>query len=240
MLTAVGLLPMAVAGINIDEVLRGATAAMHEFDFPDISKNQCYRYAAARRLLGDQGRNIELFVSYQPSFAMMGEWLKQLFGESEGKEKKGLFPAYVGFSTDLHSMGQFVQEGSPILFETVIDIENGQRDITVPTGDEGDGLGFLTGRSLSEINRKAMIGTLLAHNEGGVPNLILKLACIDCFHFGYMVYFFEKACAIGGYLLSVNPFDQPGVENYKRNMFALLGKPGYEELGETLLDKLGL
>jgi glucose-6-phosphate isomerase len=234
-LTPVGLLPMAVAGIDVTEVLKGAARAMEELCNPALKHNPCYRYAAARRLLDDAGFGVELFVCYQPAFGLMGEWLKQLFGESEGKEGRGLFPAYAGFSADLHSMGQFIQEGSPVLFETVVDLGEPRRDLTIPAGDGADGFDFLAGRTLEEVNRTAMAGALLAHS-GGAPNLVLSLPRMDEEHFGYLVYFFEKACAISAYMLSVNPFDQPGVESYKKNMFALLGKSGYEELARTLLD----
>lgn len=228
-LTAVGLLPMAVAGIDIDAVMNGAQQAMDDFSDEDVFSNDCYRYAACRNILYRKGKSIELLVSYEPAFAMMNEWFKQLFGESEGKDHKGLFPASVVFSTDLHSMGQFIQEGSRILFETVVDIGKPKKDFFVKDDPENlDGLNFLSNQEMSIVNRKAMQGTILAHTEGGVPNLILEVPEINAFEFGYMVYFFEKACAISGYLLGVNPFNQPGVESYKKNMFALLGKPGYE------------
>lgn len=228
-LTAVGLLTMAVAGIDLDAVMTGARQAMEDFSGDDLFSNDCYKYAACRNILYRKGKQIELLVSYEPAFAMMNEWFKQLFGESEGKDHKGIFPASVVFSTDLHSMGQYIQEGSRILFETVVDIGKPQKDFFVKDDPENlDGLNFLSNQEMSIVNRKAMQGTVLAHTEGGVPNLILEIPEINAFEFGYMVYFFEKACAVSGYLLGVNPFNQPGVESYKKNMFALLGKPGYE------------
>ena len=221
-LTAVGLLPMAVAGIEIDAVMNGAQQAMDDFSSDDVFANDCYRYAACRNILYRKGKSIEMLVSYEPAFAMMNEWFKQLFGESEGKDQKGLFPASVIFSTDLHSMGQYIQEGSRILFETVVDIAKPKKDFFVKNDPENlDGLNFLSNQDMSIVNRKAMQGTILAHTEGGVPNLILEIPEINAFEFGYMVYFFEKACAVSGYML--------GVESYKKNMFALLGKPGYED-----------
>ncbi len=229
-LTAVGLLPMAVAGIDLDAVMNGAQQAMEDFSNDDVFKNDCYLYAACRNILYRKGKSMELLVSYEPAFAMMNEWFKQLFGESEGKDHKGLFPASVIFSTDLHSMGQYIQEGSRILFETVVDIGKPKKDFFVKDDPENlDGLNFLSNQEMSIVNRKAMQGTILAHTEGGVPNLILEIPEINAFEFGYMVYFFEKACAVSGYMLGVNPFNQPGVESYKKNMFALLGKPGYED-----------
>lgn len=229
-LTAVGLLPMAVAGIDLDAVMNGAQQAMEDFSNDDVFKNDCYLYAACRNILYRKGKSMELLVSYEPAFAMMNEWFKQLFGESEGKDQKGLFPASVIFSTDLHSMGQYIQEGSRILFETVVDIGKPKKDFFVKDDPENlDGLNFLSNQEMSIVNRKAMQGTILAHTEGGVPNLILEIPEINAFEFGYMVYFFEKACAVSGYMLGVNPFNQPGVESYKKNMFALLGKPGYED-----------
>ncbi len=228
-LTAVGLLPMAVAGIDITQVMEGAAQAMDELSVDDLSKNDCYRYAALRNILYRKGKQIELLVSYEPAFAMMNEWFKQLYGESEGKDNKGLFPASVIFSTDLHSMGQFIQEGSRCMFETVVSIGKPQEDFFIKDDPENlDGLNFLSSQNMSIVNQKAMQGTILAHTEGGVPNMILEVPELNEKEFGYMVYFFERACAISGYLLGVNPFNQPGVESYKKNMFALLGKPGYE------------
>ena len=239
-LTAVGLLPIAVAGCNIDQLMKGAADAQKTLTDSDITKNDCYRYAAARNALHRKGRAVELMVSYEPGYAMMSEWWKQLYGESEGKDGKGLFPASVVFSTDLHSLGQFVQDGSNILFETVVLIDKPQKKITVNEDPENvDGLNFLAGRTMDEINRKAFEGTVLAHSDGGTPSLVLHVPSATEFSLGYLIYFFEKACAISGYMLGVNPFDQPGVESYKRNMFALLGKPGYEDEKAVLEQRLG-
>ena len=239
-LTAVGLLPMAVAGIDIDAVLAGAEKAMVELDNDDFAVNPCYRYAALRNILLRRGKAIEVYASYEPRFTQMGEWLKQLYGESEGKDGKGLFPASVAFTTDLHSMGQFIQDGSRNLFETVVDFATPAADLTVEEDPENlDGLNFLSGMAMRQINRRAMQGTILAHTRGGVPNLVLEVPAINEEEYGYMVYFFMLACGVSGYLLGVNPFDQPGVEAYKKNMFALLGKPGYEALRQELLEKLG-
>ena len=229
-LTAVGLLPIAVAGCDIDALMNGAKSAMDSLCDPDITKNDCYRYAAIRNILYRKGRQVEMLVAYEPSFAMMNEWFKQLFGESEGKDGKGLFPASAVFSTDLHSLGQFIQDGSNILFETVVQFAKAQKDHYIePEETNGDGLNFLAGQNMSVVNRKAFEGTVLAHTEGGTPNIVLEVPELNEFELGYMIYFFEKACAISGYMLGVNPFDQPGVESYKKNMFALLGKPGYED-----------
>ena len=239
-LTAVGLLPMAVAGIDIDAVLHGAQKAMTELANEDFTANACYRYAAIRNILLRRGKAIEIYASYEPRFTQMGEWLKQLYGESEGNDGKGLFPASVAFTTDLHSMGQFIQDGSRNLFETVIDFITPAADLTVEEDPENlDGLNFLSGMAMRQINRRAMQGTILAHTRGGGPNLVLEVPAINEEEYGYMVYFFMLACGISGYLLGVNPFDQPGVEAYKKNMFALLGKPGYEDLRQELLAKLG-
>ena len=238
-LTAVGLLPIAVAGCDIDKILEGAAAAERELAEPDMMKNDCYRYAALRNILYRKGKTTEIFVTYEPAFTMMNEWLKQLFGESEGKDQKGIFPASVAFSTDLHSMGQFIQDGNRNLFETVVDIQSPAEDFFLEEDPENlDGLNFLSGQEMSKVNRRALEGTILAHTQGGVPNLVLELPDTSEYEYGYMVYFFEKACAVSGYLSGVNPFDQPGVEAYKKNMFALLGKPGYEELRAGLLEKL--
>ena len=238
-LTAVGLLPMAVAGIDLDAVMKGAQDARIAFANEDFEANDCYRYAAMRNILYRKGKAIEIMVSYEPRFAMMNEWYKQLFGESEGKDQKGIFPASVIFSTDLHSMGQFIQDGARNLFETVVNIGKPNRDVLIEKDPENfDGLNFLAGKTMSQVNEKAFEGTILAHNEGGVPNLVLDIPEANEYEFGYMVYFFEKACAISGYILGINPFNQPGVEAYKKNMFALLGKPGYEEMQAELLKKL--
>ena len=237
-LTAVGLLPIAAAGCDIDAIMKGAQAAREAYANDDM--NDCYKYAALRNILYRKGKAVELLVSYEPCFAMMNEWFKQLYGESEGKDHKGLFPASVIFSTDLHSMGQFIQDGSRVMFETVVDVKNAKQDLYLENDkDNLDGLNFLTDQNMSVVNRKAMEGTILAHTEGGVPNLVIEVDKLDEYNFGEMVYFFEKACAISGYMLGVNPFNQPGVESYKKNMFALLGKPGYESQKEELERKLG-
>lgn len=238
-LTAVGLLPIAVSGADIDAMMAGAAAAQQEYADPDLAKNPCYQYAALRNILSRKGKAIELLVGYEPNFTMIAEWWKQLYGESEGKDGKGLYPASVNFSTDLHSLGQFVQQGSPILFETVVLYDHAKTEFTIPDDPENkDGLNFLSGKPMSFVNRKAFEGTVLAHNDGGVPNLVITIDGPTEYEYGYMTYFFEKACAISGYLLGVNPFDQPGVESYKKNMFALLGKPGYEEEREKLEKRL--
>ncbi len=238
-LTAVGLLPIAVSGADVDRILAGAQLAERELAEPDLGKNPCYRYAALRSILYRKGKTTEVFVTYDPAFTMMNEWLKQLFGESEGKDQKGVFPASVTFSTDLHSMGQYIQDGVRNLFETVVDIRQPREDFFVEEDPENlDGLNFLSGQEMSAIGRRAMEGTVLAHTQGGVPNIILELPDASEEEYGYLVYFFEKACGVSGYLMGVNPFDQPGVEAYKKNMFALLGKPGYEDLRAQLLEKL--
>lgn len=238
-LTAVGLLPIAVAGCDVDAIMRGAAKAQKDF-CADFDNNDCYKYAALRNILYRKGKSVEMLVSYDPSFVTMSEWYKQLFGESEGKDNKGIFPASVVFSTDLHSMGQFIQQGSRIMFETVVDIKKPKTDLFLKDDAENlDGLNFLTNQNMSVVNRKAFEGTILAHTEGGVPNIILELDDTSEENFGYLVYFFEKACAVSGYLLGVNPFNQPGVESYKANMFALLGKPGYEGQKSALEAKLG-
>ncbi len=225
-LSAVGLLPIAVAGCDINAIMQGARCAMDDFSSTDIEKNDAYKYAAIRNLLVRKGYEIELFVSYKPSFAYMNEWLKQLFGESEGKDKKGLFPASVIYSTDLHSMGQYLQDGRRIIFETVVDVLNSQNEVKVPyDASNVDNLNFLADRDFHYVNKKALLGTLDAHVSGGVPNVVLELDRMDEENFGYAVYFFELACALSGYIGGVNPFDQPGVEVYKKNMFTLLGKP---------------
>ena len=238
-LTAVGLLPIAVSGADIDKLMLGAGKAREELSNPKMSENDCYKYAAIRNILYRKGKNTEILVSYEPNFSMMSEWWKQLYGESEGKDNKGLFPASVIFSTDLHSMGQFIQDGSRIMFETVVLIDKVKNDIFIEDDPENvDGLNFLTGKSMSYINRKAFEGTVLAHTDGNVPNVILNIPEVNEEELGYLIYFFEKSCAISGYIMGINPFDQPGVENYKKNMFALLGKPGYEEQKEELERRL--
>lgn len=239
-LTAVGLLPIAAAGIDIDKIMLGAHDAMKEYSTPDFEKNACYQYAVARQLLLRKGKNIEMMINFEPSLHYFGEWWKQLFGESEGKDNKGIFPAAADFSTDLHSMGQYIQEGMRMLFETGISVENPRKNITIEaTKDNIDGLNFLAGKSIDFVNHKAADGTALAHTDGGVPNLSVIVPELDEYNYGKLVYFFEKACGISGYLLGVNPFDQPGVEAYKKNMFALLGKPGYEAEKDILEKRLG-
>ena len=238
-LTAVGLLPIAAAGCNIDALMAGAQAAAKDYNVEDINNNPCYQYAALRNAFYRKGKSIELLVSYEPRFTMMAEWFKQLFGESEGKDNKGLFPASVTFSTDLHSMGQFVQDGARIMFETVVTIGDNGSDVVIEKEDnDGDGLNFLAGKTMSYVNEKAFQGTVLAHTDGGVPNLVISVDKADEENLGRLIYFFEKACAISGYMLGVNPFDQPGVESYKKNMFALLGKPGYEDMKAELEARL--
>lgn len=237
-LTAVGLLPIAVAGCDIDKIMEGAQAARETYSKDDM--NDCYKYAAMRNILYRKGKSVEMLVSYEPAFTMMNEWFKQLYGESEGKDHKGIFPASAIFSTDLHSMGQFIQDGSRVMFETVVDIKNPKQDMFLEDDKENlDGLNFLTNQNMSVVNRKAMEGTILAHTEGGVPNLVIEVDRLDEYNFGELVYFFERACAISGYMLGVNPFNQPGVESYKKNMFALLGKSGYESQKAELEAKLG-
>ena len=226
-LTAVGLLPIAAAGCDIDSLMKGAQDAVRDYNIADIEKNPCYQYAVLRNAFYRKGKAVELLVSYEPRFTMMAEWFKQLFGESEGKDNKGLFPASVTFSTDLHSMGQFVQDGSRIMFETVVTIADNGSDVVIEEEkNNGDGLNFLSGKTMSYVNQKAFEGTVLAHTDGGVPNLVISIEKADEENLGRLIYFFEKACAISGYMLGVNPFDQPGVESNKKNMFALLGKPG--------------
>ena len=238
-LTAVGLLPIAVAGIDIDALMQGAANAREKYSNPSLAENDCYRYAAIRNLLYRSGKKVELFVSYEPSFALMCEWLKQLFGESEGKDGKGLYPSSAIYSTDLHSLGQYVQQGERLMFETVVYPTQPQQDVALEaTADNADGLNFLAGKTVSFVNRKAFEGTLLAHTDGQVPNVVLEIPAMNETALGELIYFFEKACAVSGYLLGVNPFDQPGVESYKKNMFALLGKPGYEEMRAALEAKL--
>ena len=234
-LTAVGLLPIAVSGIDIDELMKGAQAGQTEYGKANFAENMCYQYAAARNILYNKGKTTEILVDYEPVLFFFAEWWKQLYGESEGKDHKGIFPAAVHFSTDLHSMGQYIQEGRRDLFETVIHIENSQADMTIgQEAEDLDGLNYLSGQGFHFVNEKAFEGTLLAHLDGGTPNLLIHVEKLDAFHLGQLIYFFEKACAVSGYLLGVNPFDQPGVEAYKKNMFALLGKKGYEDLKAEL------
>lgn len=238
-LTAVGLLPLAVAGLDIDALMQGAADAMKKYANPVLSENDCYRYAAIRNVLYDKGKFVEMFVSYEPDFTLMNEWLKQLFGESEGKDGKGIFPASAIYSTDLHSLGQYVQDGRRFLFETVVVFDEPKVDIEIPFDEENlDSLNFLAGKTMSYVNHKAFEATVLAHSDGMVPNVVIECPKMDEYNLGYLIYFFEKACAMSGYILGVNPFDQPGVEDYKRNMFALLEKPGYEELTKELLERI--
>lgn len=227
-LTPVGLLPMAAAGLDIDAMMAGAAAAREKYSHGSL--HDCARYAALRNLLLFKGKSMEIMVNYEPSLVMLGEWLKQLFDESEGKDHKGLFVTSANFSTDLHSIGQFIQDGSRIMFETVLWVKEPRSEITIEhTEEDIDGLNYLAGQTVQHVNQKAYEGTLIAHMDGGTPNIILEIDRTDAWHFGYLVYFFEKACGISGYLLGVNPFNQPGVEDYKKNMFALLGRSGFEE-----------
>ncbi len=240
-LTPVGLLPMAVAGLNLEHIMRGAEDAMHQYSIPDISQNECMRYVAIRNCLYREGKNIEVLVNYESSLTMFGEWFKQLFAESEGKDRKGIFPVSANFTTDLHSIGQFIQEGTRNLFETVLWVKKPRANIHIQKdADNIDELNYLAGKSLQYVNEHAYHGTMLAHIDGGTPNILLELDQADEYHFGMLVYFFEKACGLSGYLLGVNPFDQPGVEAYKKNMFALLGKPGFEETQKELQERIKL
>ncbi len=241
-LTSVGLLPIAAAGIDITDMMKGAQQAYHDCK-KTYEENDCYKYAAARNVLYRKGKTTEIIVNYEPSMHYVTEWWKQLFGESEGKDQKGIFPAGVDFSTDLHSMGQYIQDGLRNIFETVLNVEKPRKNIKmVSDADDLDNLNYLSGRDMDYVNKKAMQAAILAHSDGGVPNLVMNIPEMTAYWFGYMVYFFEKACGISGYLMGVNPFDQPGVEAYKKNMFALLGKPGYEkesaELGKRLEEEL--
>ena len=238
-LTAVGLLPIAVAGIDIDEMMKGAADAADQYNNDDVTVNECYQYAAVRNALYRKGKTIEIMVNYEPSMHYFTEWWKQLYGESEGKDQKGIFPAGVDFTTDLHSMGQYIQDGLRNIFETVLNVEKPRKNIMIKADkDDLDGLNFLAGKDVDFVNKMAMQGTVLAHTDGGVPNLVISIPEMNSYWFGNLVYFFEKACGISGYLLGVNPFDQPGVEAYKKNMFALLGKPGYEKEREKLEARL--
>ncbi len=240
-LTAVGLLPIACAGCDIDALMNGAAAARETYSECDVKKNDCYKYAALRNILYRKGKSVEMLISYEPSFAMMNEWYKQLFGESEGKDSKGIYPSSAVFSTDLHSLGQFIQDGSRVMFETVVQFDKPRKEFFLKDDPTNvDGLNFLSNQNMSVVNRKAFEGTVIAHSEGGVPNIVLESPELNEYELGFIIYFFEKACAVSGYLLGVNPFNQPGVESYKKNMFALLGKPGYEERKAELEAKLGL
>lgn len=226
-LTPVGLLPMAVAGIDIDSMMKGSEDAFNDLSSGELGKNHAYTYAVIRNILYSKRKLIEILVNYEPRLTYFGEWYKQLFGESEGKEGKGIFPTSLNFTTDLHSMGQYIQEGEKHIFETTLSVESVEKEIRVKEDkDNLDGLNYLSGKTLDYINKKAMEGTVEAHVEGGVSNIKINLPEINAYFFGYLVYFFEKACAMSGYILGVNPFNQPGVEAYKKNMFRLLGKPG--------------
>ena len=238
-LTAVGLLPIAVCGADIKAMMQGAADAREMYASDDLKTNECYQYAAVRNILHRKGKDVEMLVNYEPELQYFTEWWKQLYGESEGKDGKGIFPAGVSFSTDLHSMGQYIQDGRRMMFETVLCVEESKTDVIIgEDADNVDGLNFLAGKGMDYVNKKAFEGTYLAHNDGGVPNLIINIKRLDEYTFGQLVYFFEKACGISGYMLGVNPFNQPGVESYKKNMFALLGKPGYESEKEALEARL--
>lgn len=238
-LTAVGLLPIAASGIDIQEMMNGASAAREDLSSSDLNENIAYQYAAIRNILYAKGYTTEMLINYEPALQYFSEWWKQLFGESEGKDFKGIYPSSANFTSDLHSLGQYVQEGRRFLFETVVKVDKPKHDITIEEDkDDLDGLNFLAGETVDYVNTKAFQGTLLAHTDGGVPNLVVNVPQLDAYTFGYVVYFFELACAMSGYLLGVNPFNQPGVEAYKQNMFALLGKPGYEDLKKDLEDRL--
>lgn len=238
-LTPVGLLPIAVSGADIDALMAGAAEAQVEYTDPDLTKNGAYQYAALRNILYRKGKAIEILVNYEPGMQYFSEWWKQLFGESEGKDQKGIYPSSANFSTDLHSIGQTIQDGQRNVFETVLKVEKPRKSLAIPVQDADlDGLGYLEGKDIDFVNTKAFEGTLLAHTDGNVPNFLVKLPEMDAFTLGYLVYFFEIAVGISGYLNGVNPFDQPGVEAYKANMFALLGKPGFEELAKELNERL--
>jgi glucose-6-phosphate isomerase len=228
-LTAVGLLPIAAAGIDINMLMKGAADAYEIYKNTNLQENDCYKYAAVRNALYRKGKTVEIMVNYEPALHFFTEWWKQLFGESEGKDQKGIFPAGVDFTTDLHSMGQYIQDGLRNIYETVISIDKPKKNIVIKEDKTNvDGLNFLAGKEIDFVNKKALEGTMLAHTDGGVPNLMLNVPELNEYYFGSLIYFFEKACGISGYLLGVNPFNQPGVEAYKKNMFALLGKPGFE------------
>jgi glucose-6-phosphate isomerase len=238
-LTAVGLLPIAVSGADIEAMMKGAAQAQEDFGKSELEENAAYQYAAVRNALYNKGKTIEMLINYEPSLMYFSEWWKQLFGESEGKDQKGIYPSSANFSTDLHSLGQYVQEGRRDLFETIVKVEKPRHELTIEAEDNDlDGLNYLAGETVDFVNNKAFEGTMLAHTDGGVPNLVVTIPQLDEYTFGYLVYFFEKACAMSGYLLGVNPFDQPGVEAYKVNMFALLGKPGFEEKKAELEKRL--
>ncbi|PCK20199.1 glucose-6-phosphate isomerase [Bacillus pumilus] len=238
-LTAVGLLPIAVSGADIDQMMEGAAKASEDFSSSELAENAAYQYAVVRNVLYNKGRSIEMLINYEPGLQYFAEWWKQLFGESEGKDEKGIYPSSANFSTDLHSLGQYVQEGRRDLFETIVNVDKPRHELVIEAEEQDlDGLNYLAGKTVDFVNKKAFEGTMLAHTDGKVPNLIVTIPEMDAYTFGYLVYFFEKACAMSGYLLGVNPFDQPGVEAYKVNMFALLGKPGFEEKKAELESRL--
>lgn len=238
-LTAVGLLPIAASGVDIEAMMKGADAARADFSSPELDKNIAYQYAAARNVLYRKGKVTELLINYEPGLQYFNEWWKQLFGESEGKDQKGIYPSSANFSTDLHSLGQYIQEGRRNIFETVVKVTKARHEITINKEDNDlDGLNYLAGQTVDYVNDKAFQGTLLAHTDGDVPNFVVEIPSLDAYSFGYLVYFFEIAVGVSGYLNGVNPFDQPGVEAYKANMFALLGKPGYEEMKAELEKRL--
>ena len=238
-LTPVGLLPIAVAGVDIDQLVEGARTMETVCAATEITENPAAMYAAVRNELYKSGKKIEILVNFQPKLHYFMEWWKQLFGESEGKDGKGIYPSSVDFSTDLHSMGQWIQEGERTIYETVISVETPNHELRVPTDEENlDGLNFLAGKRVDEVNKMAELGTQLAHVDGGVPNMRVSVPKLNEFYLGQLIYFFEKACGISGYLLEVNPFNQPGVEAYKKNMFALLNKPGYEEASKAIQERL--
>jgi glucose-6-phosphate isomerase len=239
-LTAVGLLPIAAAGIDIGKMMEGARSAMGDLSEASLEKNPAYQYAVVRNALYNKGYDVEMLINYEARLSYFGEWWKQLFGESEGKDNKGILPHSANFTTDLHSLGQYIQEGRRMLMETVINVETPHSDVVIEAEEQDlDGLNYLEGMTVDEVNHQAMQGTVLAHVDGGVPNMVVNVPKLDAYTFGYMVYFFEIACAMSGYLLGVNPFNQPGVEAYKQNMFALLGKSGFEDLRKQLNDRLG-
>ena len=238
-LTAVGLLPIAVSGADIDKLMEGAASGREKALNNTFEDNDAVKYAAIRNILLRKGKSIEITANYEPSLHYFGEWWKQLFGESEGKDQRGIFPAAVDLTTDLHSMGQFIQDGARIMFETVLNVEESPAEIVLQKEDvDTDGMNYLAGKTVDFVNKSAMNGTILAHTDGSVPNLMVKIPTQDAYSLGQLFYFFEFACGVSGYILGVNPFNQPGVESYKKNMFALLGKPGYEEAREALLKRL--
>ena len=239
MLTAVGLLPIAVSGADIEKLMEGAASARQMALEAPFEENDALQYAAVRNILHRKGKAVEVLANYEPSLHYVSEWWKQLYGESEGKDQKGIFPASVDLTTDLHSMGQFIQDGARIMYETVLDVETSSEEIVLNEEPvDLDGLNYLAGKSVDFVNKSAMNGTILAHTDGKVPNLMIHIPEQNEFYLGQLFYFFEFACGVSGYILGVNPFDQPGVESYKRNMFALLGKPGYEKEREELMKRL--